>query len=252
MTLDEIALAILREMMAKSGAREWETEGLPAQLTATARQMAVDLLFGDFEIMATKILVQEMDGTPKQICFADHAADFNPTAANDLRKTTDGSQETDCQLDLTSLANGNGTTTGARQSTKVDLGENRARRYRCRAAFELAATPTAGYVIEVWWAPSPSATAGTANPGGVSGADSAYTGYSNNNVASMKQLEHVGDFICTAQATGTVQVAEVGEFEPSERYGSLVVYDQSGAAFHSDAVESHVVFDPIVDEIQNA
>lgn len=252
MTLDEIALAILRDLLATAGPRVWESPEIVSQLTATARQMAAEIYLGDFEIMATKILVQEMDGTPKQICFADHAADFSPAAANDLRKTTDGSQETDCQLDLTSLANGNGTTTGARQSDKVDLGENRARRYRCRAAFELAATPTAGYVIEVWWAPSPSSTAANANPGGVSGADGAYTGYSSNNVASMQQLEHVGDFKCTSQATGTVQVAEVGEFEPSERYGSLVIYNQSGAAFHNDAVESHVVFDPIVDEIQNA
>ena len=34
-----------------------------------------------------------------------------------------------------------------------------------------------------------------------------------------------------------------------ERY-KKVVKDESGAAYHSDAVESHVVFDPIVPEVQ--
>ena len=52
------------------------------------------------------------------------------------------------------------------------------------------------------------------------------------------------------QTTATVQVAEVGMFTPSERYGSLVVKNESAAAFHSDDVESHVVFDPIVPEVQ--
>jgi hypothetical protein len=114
----------------------------------------------------------------------------------------------------------------------------------------MAATPTAGDVIELYWAPSPSATAGTANPANVTGADSAYAGYSSNLAASVKQLERIGTFVCTAQTTATVQVAECGYFVPGERYGSLVVKNESGAAFHSDDVECHVVFDPIVDEVQ--
>lgn len=193
-----------------------------------------------------KVLVQAMDGTPKQISFADHATDFTgPTAANDLRVSTDGSQEIDVQLDLTSVANN-----AARQSTKVDLGENRARCYAVRAAFEFAATPTAGNTVELWWAPSSSATAGNRNPGAVSGADSAYSGYSSNLDASIKQLVYIGTFVCTAQATGTVQVAEVGRLCPTERYGSLVAYNKSGAAFHSDAAENNISFDPVVDEVQ--
>ena len=196
--------------------------------------------------MANKVLLAEMDGTPKQICFADHATDFNaPTAANDLRKTTDGSQESDCQLLLETLANA-----AYRQSTKVDLGADRARRYAVRAAIEFAATPTAGNTVEFYWAPSHSATAGTGNPGGVSGADSAYTGYSSNAAAAIKQLQLIGIMVVTAQATGTVQIAECGEFEPSERYGSLVVLNNSGAALHSDSAEINIVFDPIVDEVQ--
>jgi hypothetical protein len=193
--------------------------------------------------MTNKVLVDEFDGTPPQITFADFAGDFSPTAANDLRHAS--ATDTEVQLSLASVADG-----AARQSAKVDLGAVRAEAYAVRAAFELAATPTAGDVIELYWAPSQHATAANGNPGAVSGSDAAYSGYSSNLAASVKQLVHIGDFVCTAQATSTVQVAEVGILCPTERYGSLVVKNESSAAFHSDDVECHVVFDPIYGEIQ--
>jgi len=195
--------------------------------------------------MVSKILVQEQDGTPKQIVFADHANDFSPAAANDLRISTDGGKEADYDIQLANVADD-----AARQSVKADLGENRAAEYTVRAAFEFAATPTAGETVDLFWAPSHKSTAGTGNPGGVSGADAAYDGYGSNLDAALEQLEFIGPFVATAQATPTVQVGEVGVFAPGERYGSLVVVDRSGAAFHSDDVESHVVFDPIVPEQQ--
>lgn len=193
--------------------------------------------------MANKYLVQEIDSAPDQITFADFAGDFSPTAANDLRHAS--AVDTEAQISLATVADG-----AARQSAKVDLGENRALSYAVRAAFELAATPTAGEVIELYWAPSQHATAANGNPGAVSGSDAAYAGYSANMAASVKQLELIGVFVCTAQTTATVQVAECGVFSPTERYGCLVVRNESGAAFHSDDVESHVVFDPLVPEVQ--
>jgi hypothetical protein len=196
--------------------------------------------------VVAKILISEMDGTPKQICFGDHAGDFSPTAANDLRKTTDGTQETDAQMAVASLANGSYI-----QTAKVDLGANWAREYEVRAAMEFAATPTAGNACLMWWAPSQSSTAATANPGNVSGSAASYAGYSSNAAASVKHLGNpIGRFITTAQATTTVQVAVCGRFRPAHRYGSLVFYNGSGAAIHSDDVECHIVLDPIVDESQ--
>lgn len=177
--------------------------------------------------------------TGDQLCFRD-STDFNPAATVDLTQSP-----TYVQLDLTSLADA-----AARQSDKVDLGARRAPAYSVMAAFELAATPTAGDVIELYWAPSPDATAANGNPGGISGSDAAYAGYSANLAASVKQLQYIGSFVCTAQSTGTVQKALVGIFSPAERYGTLVVKNESGAAFHNDAVESHVVLDPIIDEVQ--
>jgi hypothetical protein len=191
--------------------------------------------------MVSKILVSEQDGTPKQISFADHAGDFSAAAGTSLEFGT----PTDCQISLASVADG-----AARQSAKVDLGAERAQVYKVRAAFEMAATPTTGEVIELYWAPSSSSTAGNGNAGNTTGADAAYAGYSANLGASVKQLDFIGVFVCTVQTTTTVQVAEIGSFIPSERYGSLVVKNESGAAFHSDDVECHVVFDPIVPESQ--
>ena len=120
--------------------------------------------------MVNKVLVTEQDATPVQVCFRD-STDFSPTAANDLRVGS----PTLVQLDVGGVTN-----TSWRQSTKVDLGANRAGRYRVRAALEFATGPTAGNLVYVYWAPSGSATAGTANAAGVSGADGAYTGYSSN------------------------------------------------------------------------
>lgn len=174
------------------------------------------------------------------ISFADHANDFSP--ANNIELGT----PVDVAIQLASVANN-----AARQSAKADLGANRAMVYEVWAAFELAATPTAGNVIELWWAPSPNSTAANANPGGVSGSNAAYSGYSSNLDASIKQLQFIGDFVCTAQATGTVQIARVGLLIPKHRYGSLVVYNKSGAAFHSDDVECNVVFYPQVYQVQD-
>lgn len=191
--------------------------------------------------MVAKVLITEQDGAPPQICFADHATDFSPTAANSLEVGT----PTDVQLDLTSLANG-----AYRQSAKVDLGANRAGLYAARAALEFATGPTAGNRVNLYWAPSGSATAGTGNPAAASGSDAAYAGYSSNAAASVLQAVFIGSFVCTAQATTTVQVAECGALSPTERYGSLIVENASGVAMMSDAVEMHIVLDPVVEEIQ--
>ncbi len=176
-----------------------------------------------------------------QLSFADHAGDFAPAAANSLEQGT----PTDVQLSLASVADA-----AARQTAKFDLGATMAAQYAINAAFELAATPTAGDIIELYIGWSPDATAANGNPGGLSGSDAAYTGYSSNLADSVKQLDLVGTFVCTAQATPTVQIANCGMFVPKARYGVLVVKNESGAAFHSDDVECHIVFDPIIDEVQ--
>jgi hypothetical protein len=194
--------------------------------------------------MTNKLLITQADGTPKSLVFGDHATDFSPTAANDLRDATAGNR-TNVQIITTSLADG-----AARQSAKGDLGTDFAQAYNVRGAIEFAATPVTGDIVEFYWAPSQASTAANANPGGVAGADSAYAGYSANLSESVLQLEYIGAFVVTVQVTTTVQIAEIGVFSPTERYGTLVIKNESAAAFHSDDVETHIVFDPIVPEVQ--
>ena len=175
-------------------------------------------------------------GTP--IVLAD-TTDHSPATNNNLGTRTD-------QIDLTSVAD-----TAARQSAQIDFGANRAPLWQLGAAFELAATPTAGEVINIYLAPSNSGTAAVGNPGGVSGSDAAYTGYSSNLASSLKQLMFLGSFVTTVQATGTIQVdTNIAEFVPPSRYGTIVVENQSGAAFHSDMVESSIVLTPIEHQVQ--
>lgn len=190
--------------------------------------------------MPNKILITPLDSTPEQICFADHAGDFSPTAANDLRSNT----PTTCQMALASLTDGS-----YYQSAEFDLGVNFAPAYAVRCAVEIGATPTAGNLITLWGASWPETGAG--EPGGLSGTAGAYTGYSSNAADSVRHLQLIGPVICTAQATTTVQVAEVaGMFWPRARYGALVLLNGSGATLHTDDVETHIVLDPIVAEVQ--
>ena len=196
--------------------------------------------------MTNKLLITQQDGTPKSIVFADHGGDFSPTAANDLRDAVSANR-TNVQISLTGVVDG-----AARQSAKFDFGEDWGQAYHARGAIEIAATPVTGDIIEIFVAPSQSSTAANANAGGVSGADAAYAGYSANLAESVLQLDYVGAFVCTVQATGVVQIAEIGDFSPTERYGSLIFKNESGADIHSDDVECHIVFDPLVPEVQSA
>jgi hypothetical protein len=166
-------------------------------------------------------------------------------ALPDVFRTQSGTAKTikssggDAAITLASVANA-----AARQAAKLDLGATRGQLYRVKAAFEIAATPTAGATIDLYWAPSSSGTAGTDNPANVSGTDAAYSGYSSNLTASIKQLQFIGSFVCTAQATATVQKAVVGAFVPANRYGSLVVVNNSGAAIHSSDSNCEIVLTP--------
>lgn len=221
MTLDDASLAIALEMIRKSGVREWSDPDAQAAIATAAVNIATQLLFTD-EIpdMAVTAVGRVQSGTPRVI------------------KNSGG----DAAITLASLANAAG-----RQAVKLDMGATRARLWRIKATFEIASTPTAGATIDLYWAPSASATAGTDNPANVTGADAAYAGYSSNLTAAIKQLLFVGSFVCTTQATATVQAGFVGTFSPPARYGSLVVVNNSGAALHSTDTNQSITLTPIED-----
>ena len=159
--------------------------------------------------------------------------------AGDLGGRTD-------QIDLTSVAS-----TAARQGVKKDLGATRAAVYAVEVAIEYDVAPTSGNVCSIWWAASVSAVAGTANPGGVSGTDAAYTGTAGDSLAdSIKQLTLIGNLVCTSDAAAVVQF-QTFIFSPELRYGSPVVWNEADQALEGDAVEMGISFTPLIDEVQD-
>lgn len=188
--------------------------------------------------MANEVLIKY--GT--QLLFADHATDFGAapaTAGNSLIIGT----PTDVQIDLTGLA----ASGGARHSAKTgDLGATRARSFRVDACLEFEAAPTDAGIVAFYWAGSPSSTAATGNPGGVTGSDAAYT----ETTGTLGQLQLIG---AMTVRNDVINIGYVGTFIPEHRYGSLVVLNNADAALRSTATamdETHITITPIIDEIQ--
>lgn len=222
-TKSEIALIAALEMIRKSGVRDWEDQPTRQAIAVAANELADLLYSGDG--MALPDVIRTQSGTEKTF------------------KSSGGT----AVITMTSVANN-----AARQSDKLDFGASRGRWYDVFAEVELAATPTAGNEIEHYLGPSSSATAGTDNLGGLGGSDAAYSGYSSNLDASIKQLISIGSLVCTAQATATIQKGYVGRVYIPQRYAQLVVYNKSGAAFHSSAANVSFRFVPAEDSIEDS
>jgi hypothetical protein len=176
-----------------------------------------------------------------QLSFGDHAGDFVGGAAkNSLEVGT----PTDVQLALASVADAAG-----RESAKFDLGASRAPAYSVMAALEFAATPVTGEVVEFYVAPSGVSTAANGNIMSIDGVDAAAPSGDGTLAELVSLSTFVGNFVCTNDPTAVVQVGFVGIYVPVERYGILIVKNESGAAIHSDDVECNVVFTPIQSKI---
>ena len=182
------------------------------------------------------------------------AANNTPTVwADTTDYAGDGGSRTD-QIDLTSIATGS-----ARQGAKVDMGgeaggvaDRLPRRYAVTLRIEFldASPPAAGGSVDLYWAGSLSITAGTAIPGGTTGADAAYTGTAGSTLAeSLTQLEFIGSIILTADDKPIVQqqtfIAEI-----ALQYGMPVVVNNGSTAFEDDAIQHSITFTPLEDEIQ--
>lgn len=154
---------------------------------------------------------------------------------------------TDVALTLASVADAAG-----RQSLKVDLGATRARQYSVFAAIDFTGeTPTAGATVDFYWAPSTSTTQGTGNIAGNSGADAAAPDGALGSITLdefVAQCQYIGSLVIHDGAV--VQNGYVGSFSPADRYGQMVVVNNSGDAIEADDVENHVVMNPVVDEVQ--
>jgi hypothetical protein len=146
----------------------------------------------------------------------------------------------DAAITLTSLASN-----AARQSVKLDLGATFSARYACFMDIELTTAPTAGERVELWLAWSWTATAGSDNPGGVSGTDAAYKAAEEDEWK--KQLDFAGSLIATADGSTVIQRQLAGIVDAKARYLSVVVVNKSGVAFHSTAANLRIVLVPLTD-----
>ncbi len=157
------------------------------------------------------------------------------------------------QIDLTGVV-----ATEAREGAKADVADSaysgvagrRAERFAVTLRIEFATAPADGDTVDLYFGPSLSGTAGTANPGGLTGADADYTGTAGSTLPeSLLQLDFVGSLICTNDATALVQ-QQTFVYSPSLRYLSPVVLDNGADNFHSDAFEMSITMTPLIDEIQ--
>lgn len=180
--------------------------------------------------MANLVYVNE--GTP--IVWADIGGDFgdSPIAGT-------------VQITLAALAS-----TAARQGVKVDLGDPRAEVYEVTLRLEWDVAPADGTSASLYFSPSHAAAAGTANAGGASGTDAAYTGTAGSTIAeSLLQCDLALVLPCTNDAAAIVQQI-TGKYRPSSRYISPIVLNEGGQALEGDDIEMSIILIPLPFEIQ--
>ena len=172
-----------------------------------------------------------------------NSGEYSPTGAGQPTGT-------DADIDLGGLA----ISGVARQSAKLDLGSaNLDIEYEMMAYIEWHSAPTAGGTVDFYLGWSDNATAGSNNPGNLSGTDAVFQGYGADTASgteALKQLDYVGSLVATADAD--VQVASVGMFAPKARYVCLVVVNNSSVNLaNTDAIETAVTITPITTQIQD-
>ena len=180
-----------------------------------------------------------------QLLFADHATDFGAapaTAANSIIRGT----PVDIQIDLTNLAISGGARQSAKSADLARTGTEIVEWWNCKACMENETAPAAGGTYDFYWNASPSATAATGNMGGASGSDAAYT------AAGETQMTYIGSL---RVKNTVINIGDVGNFSMTERYGSLIVINNTSTAARNTATamdETHIVLNPLVPDIQAA
>lgn len=157
------------------------------------------------------------------------------------------------QIDLTSLA-----AAGARQGAKADaadvaysgVADRRAKWFTVTLRVEFDVAPADDKTVDLYMGPSLSGTAATANPGGLTGSDAAFTGTAGSSLAeSLQQLDLVGSMPLTNDAATVVQQMS-WPYYTSLRYISPVVVNSGDQAFEGDGIEMSITMTPMVDQIQ--
>jgi hypothetical protein len=191
--------------------------------------------------MATQEVLQ-VYGT--QLLFADHATDFGAAPATAANSLIIGSP-TDVQMNMSVIADA-AAWQSAKTASLAKTGSAWPIEWVLGACVEHTATPAAGTTMEWYWNPSPSATAGTGNSGGASGADASYA------VAGKDQLIFIGTQVLRNNVLNID--GAIGTLWMPYLYGSLIVINKAGVAMvaDGDADEIHAVLTPIIPDVQAA
>jgi len=153
------------------------------------------------------------------------------------------------QILLAALAAG-----AARQGAKADIATiattHLANRFAVTLRIEMDVASADNKSVDLYWAPSLSSVAGTANPGGCTGADAAYTGTAGGTLAEgLLQLQYIGSLALQNDIAPVVQQQTFLIMLPL-RYGMPVVVNNSDQAFEGDDIEMSITFTPLEDEAQ--
>jgi hypothetical protein len=141
-------------------------------------------------------------------------------------------------ITLTSLAN-DAAREGAKSATLVDGTKGMPELLEVRIESAVAVAASWGKEIEVYFGESDSATAGTQNPGNLTGADAAYA-----DSAELKgQLGYVGPLILS-NIRGTVVQVQRHVYYPVCPYIIPVVVNKSGQALSATAGNHKIVVTP--------
>ncbi len=194
--------------------------------------------------MTTELLIQDVAGSSLSEIVFGVTASFAP--ADDGTNMSEGDAVT-ALITCSAVADGAG-----RQSDKIDLGALRSELFALYGVPDFTGeTPPGTGSVEAFWAPSPSATQANGNLAGNSGADGACPDGALGSIIFDEftpLCQFIGSF--SIHNGAVVQNGLVGVFSPWDRYGQLIVGNQSGDAFEADDVEMHWVLRPIVREGQ--
>lgn len=150
----------------------------------------------------------------------------------------------DYAITLTSLGNGSG-----REGAKGDFYDatyGYPEILGVRFESSVASAATNGYQVELWAGESDSGTAGTNNPGNLTGADAALS-----NPDELKwQCNFVGALVLS-NARGTNIQKQWFTYFPSMRYWIPLVVNKAGVALGSTAGDHQIVVTPFYRKIQD-
>ena len=166
------------------------------------------------------------------VIWADFAGDFNGAVAG-----------TEKQITLAALGVGD-----SREGVKADMFVNAhlPQRWAVLVRIEMDVAVADGLAVPIYWAASPSVTAGTLNPYLITGADAEIA---TPTAGFLGQLQFIGAVSLTVAIATNVHQACFITTIPL-RYGSPLVFNNTTQAFEGDDIEMFVAFYPLVDEAQ--